>query len=213
VAEAVKDVEVNQQDAKKIINEYRNREKLTNEADMQNHLRGLGLQASDLVWQLLLPYRIRVFSMEKFSHRAENRFLQRKNSLDKVVYSVLRAPSHGLAHEYYHRIFDGESDFSVLTKELANGPEQHTRGIVGPVPLSQAHPQLAERMRISSVGELISPFQIDKWWIVARVESFLPAAFSDTVKMSMCRELFDLWINEELAKKLGIDNVSNAHSS
>ena len=45
--------------------------------------------------------------------------------------------------------------------EFGQGPEAKTKGVVGPVPLNQAHPALSERLRTSQPGQLLEPFRID----------------------------------------------------
>ena len=77
---------------------------------------------------------------ERFAAKAEARFLERKNELDQVVYSLLRLENSFLARELYLQIESGESNFADLAKRYAEGPERNTNGIVGPVSLTQAHP-------------------------------------------------------------------------
>jgi len=70
------------------------------------------------------------------------------------------------------------------------------------VPLTQAHPALAEKLRISTAGELINPFQIDNWWLVVRVERYTPALFDEAMERQMSEELFNKMVSEEAAARL-----------
>ena len=72
---------------------------------------------------------------DQFASKAEARFLERKNELDQVVYSLLRLKNSFLARELYLQIESEESNFSDLAKRYAEGPERNTNGIVGPVSL------------------------------------------------------------------------------
>ena len=78
---------------------------------------------------------------EQFAPKAEARFLERKNELDQVVYSLLRLKSRFLAQELYLQIESGESNFADLAKRYAEGPERNTNGIVGPVALNPGPPR------------------------------------------------------------------------
>ena len=91
---------------------------------------------------------------ERFAAKAEARFLERKNELDQVVYSLLRLENSFLARELYLQIESGESNFADLAKRYAEGPERNTNGIVGPVSLTQAHPVLVEKLRVAQPGVL-----------------------------------------------------------
>ena len=139
---------------------------------------------------------------ERFAPKAEARFLERKNELDQVVYSLLRLANNFLARELYLQIESGESNFADLAKRYAEGPERNTNGIVGPVSLTQAHPALVEKLRVAQPGVLLEPFRIADWWLVVRLERYSPATFTPEVSDRMCREMFDAWIGEETATTL-----------
>ncbi len=146
--------------------------------------------------------RRRSLMRERFAAKAEARFLERKNELDQVVYSLLRLENSFLARELYLQIESGESNFADLAKRYAEGPERNTNGIVGPVSLTQAHPTLVEKLRVAQPGVLLEPFRISDWWLVVRLERYEPATFTDEVSDQMCREMFDAWIDEETATNM-----------
>lgn len=165
---------------------------------MRSHLANHGMTEADAIWQAQLPLRIRHHSHTHFLHRAEQRFLSRKQQLDTVVYSLLRVRDAALAHELYLRIAEGEADFAELAATYAEGPEQATRGVVGPVPLMQAHPILANVLRTSQPGDLRPPLAIEQWWLVVRLETLQPASFDDAMQTRMTHELFEEWVEEEV---------------
>ena len=141
--------------------------------------------------------RQQTFLREQFSPKAEARFLDRKNELDQVVYSLLRLENRFLAQELYLQIESGESNFADLAKRYAEGPERNTNGIVGPVSLTQAHPVLVEKLRVTQPGVLLEPFRISDWWLVVRLERYSPATFDDEISLKMCQELFAEWQKEQ----------------
>jgi parvulin-like peptidyl-prolyl isomerase len=175
---------------------------ITDPAAVEKFLAFHGLQPADLEWQIELPLKIRRHCRERFHHKAEARFLSRKNQLDRVVYSLLRVKDGLLARELYLRIGAGETNFADLAAQFAEGPERSTKGIIGPVPLTQAHPVLAEKLRTSSPGVLMEPFPLEQWWLVVRLERYAPAHFDETMAQKMANELFEEWVNEETTRKL-----------
>ena len=76
-----------------------------------------------------------------------------------------------LARELYLRIEGNEANFGDLAETCSEGPERKSKGIIGPVSLTQAHPILAEVLRTTKPGELKHPFQLGEWWLVLRLES------------------------------------------
>ena len=162
----------------------------------------LGRSEEEVLDRLRDGLRRRSLMRERFAPKAEARFLERKNELDQVVYSLLRLENSFLARELYLQIESGESNFADLAKRYAEGPERNTNGIVGPVSLTQAHPVLVEKLRVAQPGVLLEPFRISDWWLVVRLERYSPATFTDQVSDQMCQEMFDLWVDEETAASL-----------
>jgi parvulin-like peptidyl-prolyl isomerase len=134
--------------------------------------------------------------------KAEARFLERKQQLDRVVYSLLRLRDGGLARELYLQLQEGEATFADLAARHAEGPEQATRGIVGPVPLTQAHPRLVERLRSAPPGVIQEPFQIEPWWLLFRLESLTPATFDEAMAVQMSQELFEQSLEQGVEAQL-----------
>ena len=172
----------------------------------------LGRSEEEVLERLRYGIRRRSFIRERFAPKAEALFLERKNELDQVVYSLLRLENSFLARELYLQIEAGESNFADLAKRYAEGPERNTNGIVGPVSLTQAHPILVEKLRVAQPGVLLEPFRISDWWLVVRLERYSPATFTDEVSDQMCEEMFDAWIEEETAASLNqlISEESNS---
>ena len=165
-------------------------------------LADLGRSDEEVIERLERVIRRQEYIRERFAPKAEARFLERKNELDQVVYSLLRLANNFLARELYLQIESGESNFADLAKRYAEGPERNTNGIVGPVSLTQAHPALVEKLRVAQPGVLLEPFRIADWWLVVRLERYSPATFTPEISDQMCREMFDAWIAEETATTL-----------
>jgi parvulin-like peptidyl-prolyl isomerase len=175
---------------------------LANDEEELQLVQKLGLKPDDLRWQIELSYRVNQYCNEHFLAKAEARFLDRKNSLDQVIYSLIRVGDGALARELYHRILEGEANFADLARDFSEGAERNSSGIVGPAPLAKGHPQLTQRLRSAKPGDLIAPFQIEQWWVVVRLESYQPASLDDTTSNRMAQELFDEWIQAETTSRI-----------
>ena len=203
VAEAVEGIELEAEQRDQLLAGYCQRQQLEGAAELTEHLNAINLSEADLRWQLELPIRMQQHCTQHFRHKTEARFLERKEQLDRVVYSLLRVKDPFLARELYLQIAGGEANFADLAAAYAEGPERSTKGIVGPVPLTQAHPALAERLRTTKAGVLMEPFQIADWWLVARLERYEPARFNEAIAEQMAQELFQEWVQEETSLRMG----------
>jgi parvulin-like peptidyl-prolyl isomerase len=202
VATAVASVSLSEEERKQAQQAWGASHGIRSAEDLQNYQARHELSEADILWQAELPAKLERHCQEHFLHRAEQRFLARKNQLDQVIYSLLRVEDGALARELYLRIAEGEADFAELAATYAKGPERSTRGVVGPVPLLQAHPSLAELLRTSRPGQLHPPLRIDRWWLVVRLETLRSASFDEEMQKRMARELFEEWVEQEVIQQL-----------
>ncbi len=202
MADLAAEVPVTTDECQQALQVFMKEQKIQSQDELQAFLRMNLLRQNELEQQLVLPRRLQRYVAQHYLPKAEARFLQRKTQLDRVVYSLLRLEDPGLARELYLRIDEGESDFAELAARYAEGPERTTRGVVGPVPLMQAHPVLAERLRTGTPGVLMEPFRIEKWWLVVRLESYSPATLDEDTAQQMARELFEEAVEEAVQQRL-----------
>ena len=168
----------------------------------------LGWRPDDLQHQVLQPARMRELAQQQFGAKAEARFLKRKGQLDQVVYSLVRCQEGGLARELYLRLATGEANFRDLALQYSHGPERMSAGVIGPKPLSSAHPLLAERLRTARDGEVIEPFAVENQWLVVRRDQYQPAQFDDAMAARMAQELLQEWLLEGARAQLALLNAA-----
>ena len=102
-----------------------------------------------------------------------------------------------MARELYLRLAAGEASFGQLAEQYSDGPERFTQGVIGPKPLSNAHPKLAERLQTARDGEVIEPFAVADWWLITRRDQLLTASFDEGIADRMTQELFQEWVQSE----------------
>ncbi|MCT0218885.1 peptidylprolyl isomerase [Synechococcus sp. CS-1329] len=197
IARTVADEPMSDEERAGTLTGWLEQQNLKGEESLATYLKQQGLSHDDWEWQVLLPQRIRRFSAREFGLKAESRFLARKNQLDRVVYSLLRLKDGALARELYLRISGGEAGFAELAARYSEGQERLTNGVIGPVPLTQPHPALAEKLRTSQEGETIGPLHLGEWWLVVRVERRLPASFDAAMAEQMNLEQFNEWLAKQ----------------
>ena len=192
---------------------FKNRN-ITRKEDFDSFLKESKLSKKDFIKQLSTNLKTSIKAIEKFQHKAEERFLERKEGLDRVVYRLLRVSDFYLARELFIQINEGEASFQEIAQKYSEGPEKASEGIIGPIPMNQAHPKLFEVLRSIQPGSIYGPFQVKDKFLVVQLESFYPAIFDESTKQIMSNEIFNGWlINEaeliikELLKKAQKNNL------
>jgi PPIC-type PPIASE domain len=138
------------------------------------------------------------FKQVTFGHKVESYFLQRKNQLDRAIYSLLRVKDPHLAQELFFRIQDREATFIELVKQYSGGQEADVGGVVGPHELSIPHPILAKKLSSLQPGELSPPLQVADWFVVVRLEKILPAQLDKLMQTRLIDELYEQWLQARL---------------
>jgi parvulin-like peptidyl-prolyl isomerase len=162
------------------------------------YLRSENIDGADLVERATAAKRLQLFSQQRHGADVESHFLDRKLYLDQVTYSLIRVRDADLAAEIYQQIRDGEADFDQLASTFSEGQERESRGLVGPVPLGAAHPDLMARLRVGEPGQLWEPFFIVDIWLVVRLEQRFTAQLDQKMREQLERDLFDTWFHERV---------------
>ena len=182
---------------KEALTNHCQQQNLDNEAALSNWLKDHCLSMEELLQKLSLPIRLTKLAMDSFGSQAEARFLQRKEQLDKVTYSLLRVKDSDIAYELYLQLEANEATFENLASDHSEGPENRSSGRIGPSSLARAHPQLQQLLRTATPGIVMEPTLIEQWWVVTRLEARHEASFNDTMKQRMATELLEDWLATE----------------
>ena len=135
-------------------------------------------------------------SLKLFGEKSSEFFEKRKSQLDQYIYSFLKVKNSDLAQELFLKIESNENDFSSVAAQYSEGPEKYKKGLIGPVPFSQINPQIREKLTAGEKGIVVEPFEVSGFWIIVRLEEFLPAEFDQKMKTMMSNELFELMVEK-----------------
>ena len=166
------------------------------------HLASKGWSLEDLTYFASKQERLHRFQQQMFTDDVEVRFLDRKSDLDQISYSLIRLRDGDLAFELHQRLLEGEADFATLAAAHSEGPEREHQGRVGPVPLSQAHQVLVDKLRTSRPGQLWTPFFLKDIWVILRLDHWEGARLDAAMRETLLDELFEQWLERRVDQLL-----------
>lgn len=178
----------------------------------QGFLAQRGLSEGDLPALAQRAQKLQQYKLDTWGHQVESHFLQRKAHLDRVLYSLIRTRDGGLAQELYFRIQDDGQPLADLARQYSEGQEAQTGGLIGPVELSVPHPALARMLSIGQPGQLWPPSRVGEWFVVVRLEKFLPARLDEATRQRLIDELFNTWLAEQVQRGLQANSSSGVNS-
>ena len=199
---AIANIEVGEEERKNAIAQAEAYYQLNSPEAKQAWLSNQGLTPEQFDEVALRPLLLEKFKQATWGAKVESYFLTRKPYLDQVVYSLIRTKDMGLAQEIYFRIQEGEQTFEELAREYSQGPEANSGGLLGPVPLRQPHPLIGQLLSVSHPSQLWPPKALAEWFVIVRLEKFVPAQLDDAMRRRLIEEQFENWVSEQI-KKMG----------
>ena len=154
------------------------------------------LTQAQMYMRALREAKITKFKQDTWGNQTESYFLERKLNLDRVLYSLIRTKDSSLAQELYFRLNDDGDSFTDLARRYSEGQEAQTGGLIGPVELSVPHPMIGRMLSVSQPGQLWAPTPIGEWYVITRLDKFVPAQFDESMRQRLLDELFQKWLKE-----------------
>lgn len=206
IADATQDIECTPEEKEMAMQRFYQENKIETSQHLHSWLSKTGLQPEQVENLALRKIRVEKFKYKTWGDQLENYFLERKQSLDQVVYSLLRTKHTGVAQELFFRIQEEESSFSELAKKYSEGVESETGGLIGPVELNVPHQKIAQMLVTSEPGKLLPPTRIGEWLVIVRLEKLIRAKLDKSMEKRLLDELFQQWLNEEVNTKVSFLN-------
>lgn len=142
--------------------------------------------------------RLQKWMENNYVDRVEPYFLERRADLEQVVYGMIRLRNQGIAEELYLRLLDDAANFGSLARSYSLGEQRYTRGLVGPMLISQPHATIRAVLDKLTVGEVHPPFRVDTWVLLVQMEHRRPASLNDATRL----QLFDELLTQDLEATL-----------
>ncbi len=200
IDQAIAEIDCTPEETESACEEFYQHWHLTDNAQKQFWLQRYGMSQQQLESLATRSLRIKKFKQKTWGHKLESYFLKRKGQLDQASYSLLRVKEQGLANELYFRIKEGEQSFAELAFRHSLGAEAQTGGLMSAVEFGTLHPNLAQLLRMSQVGELWTPLAFGEWYIIVRLEKLIPAQLDEAMRQRLLRENFEAWFQEQLGQ-------------
>ena len=195
---AINNIVCSLEEQAKSCEQFYQQQKLHSLQDRQAWLAKKGLSEQQLQEKVTRNWKIAQFQKQTWGHQIESYFLKRKAQLDKAIYSLLRIEDAGMAQELYCRLLEEEASFTELAQQYSQGAEARTGGKVGPVALSNLHPDLGKMLSVSKPGQLCPPSRLNNWYVIVCLEELIPAQLDSAMEQKLLQELWQIWLEEQL---------------
>ena len=194
---AIADITLESEEINLALQQFQQRYKLVSQEAVQNYCQVYSLTDEQLKAIALREFKIEKFKQQTWSNRLESTFLNRRTSLDRVIYSLIRHKNPELLQELFFRIQEGEQTFAEVATQYSQGVESQTGGMIGPVLLNKLPPAIAERLRHSLPQQSHPPFPLEEWFVILRLEKFMPSQLDEQTSQLLLNQLFEESLQEK----------------
>lgn len=202
VDQAIADIKCTPEEENAIKEQFFQQAQITNQEQFLAWLKLNGMTEEQFNQFIVRDLKLEKFKQAEWEDHLESYFLECKNQLDRVVYSLIRTKEAGIAQELYFRIQEAESSFADLAHQYSEGSEAQTGGLIGPVELNVPHPQIAQMLMTGSVGKVYPPTPIGEWWVILRLEQYLSAQLDNQIRQRLRNDLFQKWLMEKMQQQV-----------
>ena len=202
IENATVSITLSEEEVTEAYKQFYQQQQLGDEQQLQAWLKSRGLEREQLDYLVTRTLRLEKFKQDTWGSKVEPYFLQRKEKLDKVIYSLIRVNDIAVAQELYFRVQEDEQPFAELAREYSKGPEAQTGGLIGPVELGVPHPVLAKMLLKSQPGQALPPTRLGDWILIVRLEQFLPAQLDPATHKRLLNEQFEAWLQGEISSTI-----------
>ena len=171
-------------------------------------LKQQGMTLADLEKRAERSLKLAKFKQTTWGAKVNSAFLERKQQLDRVIYSLICTKDFCVAHELYFRVKEGEQTFDELAREYSQGPEAQTGGLIGPIEVGSVHPNLAKMLIASDVGQVQTPTVIGDWIVLVRLEKVLPVTLDEAMQQRLIDEAFTKWLDESVSQQMATFSIT-----
>lgn len=211
INKAITDIELTPQEKANSIEQFSQQNKLTTPEAQAAAQQQLCITSQQFEAIATKELRIEKFKIATWGNKLEQYFLQYKPQFDQVVYSLLRTENSEIAQELFFRIQDGDATFADCAKHYSQGTEAQTGGLIGPVPISQPHPAIAQKLGTSKTGQILPPMKLENWYVIIRLEKLIGAQLDDATRTTLLNHLFEEWLAQQIQNTpISIVNGNNS---
>jgi parvulin-like peptidyl-prolyl isomerase len=164
-----------------------------------------GMNDSQLTAIAVRTLKLQKFKQSGWGHKVSGYFEEHKVVLDRVMFSLILVEDGSLAQELFFRVASREDSFSQLARTYSQGDHAQQGGSVGPMFVRDLSPAMLNIINKLKPGELSDLFQIGNCFGFIRLDEFKAAELDEPMQQFLIDELFEAWIQAEIANDVGLD--------
>lgn len=135
-----------------------------------------------------------------FGDQVDRRYLERRDSLERVSFRMLRTTSKGIALEAHQRLLNQEESWQQISDRWGQDPERKFQGRYAPISPAKLQIELSRTLRRLQPGELTEPMRLGKQFVLLELIQWYDVELSKELRIELEREMMNEWIQSKVNK-------------
>jgi parvulin-like peptidyl-prolyl isomerase len=159
-----------------------------------------GMNAAQIAAITTRTIKLQKFKQAGWGDRVSDYYQIVQSQRHRVTYSILLVADGLLAQELFFRIQSGEQSFAELAIEYSQHETAAKGGLIGPIPIKDVPPEIAQVLYQLTPGGLSPLFQLHGFYGLIRLNQLVSPQLDEQMFQVLLDELFDNWIQTQLPK-------------
>ena len=148
---------------------------------------------------------IEELAKEWFGCEIDRKYLERKESNEKVCFRLFRNRNKGVALEVHQRLVNKEQSWESISEQWGESPEKEYGGKYNPTYAKRLSRDLRGILKRLQPGEISQPEKMGKFYTITELVNWVEIELNDEMRKEIEMDMIDEWINKrtsELKKEI-----------
>lgn len=137
---------------------------------------------------------------EWFGSKVEKVYFERRDSMERVTFKLVRNEDKGIILEAYQRLVEGEEDWAQISTRWGINPEKKFQGKYKQMKVEKLNRDLINALRRNDPGKISQPLRLGKYFGIVQLDEWMSIELNETMREKIENDLYYEWINEQTKK-------------
>ncbi|WP_115024876.1 hypothetical protein [Synechococcus sp. UW69] len=136
-------------------------------------------------------------SWDWFSSQTDRHYLNRKDTLDKYSFKLLRNQNKGVILEAQQRIMNQEEEWESVSNKWGIDPEKKFCGIYENIPSNKLGKEIKSIITGLELNKVSEPFRMGKNYAILEITKRIELQLDKDTRKMLAEELFENWLDKK----------------
>jgi len=193
------DIELDPASLDAAITKFRSQRNLDDDELFETWLKSEQIDYPGFRIRMYLSCKLKLLKQRIAEPNLKDEFERQKPSLERLELSYLICKSEQEAHQFAEQLRSGSNSFEALADQEVANSDVSVKVSTSPLMRAWLPEDLRAVLDDAAPQELLGPIQKNDSWMIARINSILPAELDTAMEHRLSNQLFRRWLQQRLS--------------